>query len=189
MNIAKWSITLLMSLMTFSWYFYNLNSSVHIQMDSRVLDSTIDTIVTDLSVRQFNTEGQLIHVLTTPLLQHIPASNKHLLKEPLITVQEPNQGSWEIHAREATALNGGKQISFNKQVIVHQHKFNQTEPTTLMSEEIIYFPQEKLAVSTKEVTFRQVNNHIKSTGMKAYLAENRVELLQHAQAHYEPQNG
>lgn len=192
MSLTKhtgWLITAMLSVACSVWYFVNSSHPIKITLDEQTLSTAIDTIVTELSVQQFDIEGTLIHSLHTPLMQHIPENNTHLLKTPHIIVKEANQAPWEIHAETATALYGGKQITFNKNVIVHQNKYKLTEETTLTTEEITYFPKDKLATTLKEVTLKQANNQMQSTGMKAYLAENRVQLLGNARGHYEPNHG
>ncbi|MDP3704548.1 MAG: LPS export ABC transporter periplasmic protein LptC [Legionellaceae bacterium] len=192
MSLTKhtgWIITAILSVASSVWYFTHAPHSIKITLDEQTLSTAIDTIVTELSVQQFDVEGRLIHSLQTPLMQHIPKNNTHLLTTPHIVVKESNQAPWEIRSETATALYGGKQITFNNNVIVHQKKYKQTEETTLTTDEITYFPKNKLATTSKEVTLKQANNQMQSTGMKAYLAENRVQLLGNARGHYEPQHG
>jgi len=181
-----WLVVAAVSIACSVWYFVLSSNPIKITLDRHTLTTTIDTLVTDLAVRQFNAEGQLTHFLQTPLMQHIPENNTHLLTTPHILVKEDKQPPWEIHANHATALHGGQQITFSQHVIVHQHHDKQSEETILKTEEITYFPKEKLATTLKEVTLTQAHNQMQSTGMKAYLAENRVQLLSNTRGHYEP---
>lgn len=186
---AIWLLITLLSLAGFGWYYTHAFQHAKIKFDKRAWATSSDTIITHLAVQQFNPEGKLIHYLRTPYMQHFPSNKTHILKKPQIIVMEKDQAPWEINAEEATALEGGKQITFNRNVIVHQAKDEKSEETTLLTEEITYFPESKFATTLKEVTLNQTNNQVKSTGMKAYLAENRVQLLSNARGHYEPNQG
>ncbi len=169
------------------WYF--ARSPTHIQLDTQTLSTTPDTSITHLTVQQFDANGQLSHSLKTPLMHHIPLNNTHQLTTPFIMITQKNQPAWEIHAKNATAIQGGQQITFNNDVIIHQKKDAHTQASTLKTEEITYFPKTQLATTLKDVTFVQSGNRVQSTGMNAYLAENRVQLLSHTRGTYASNQG
>ena len=66
---------------------------------------------------------------------------------------------------------------------------NNQAPFTIDAEEMNYIPQTNLAETLSHVTVTQAGNTIQSEGMKAYLAENRLELLHQARAVYDPSHG
>ena len=190
MNAAKqaaWLLIALLALAGSGWYF--ASSTPVIKLDDQTLSTTPDTIISQLTVQQFDVKGQLSHYLQTPLLRHIPLDDTHLLDTPHIIIAQPNQPVWEIHARKAVALRGGEKITFKNDVIIHQKKDEHREETTLNTEELIYFPKKKLATTQKEITIVQAKNTVRSTGMKAWLAENRVKLLNNARGTYVPNHG
>lgn len=190
MNAAKqaaWLFFALINLAFSCWYFA---SSKPVQrLDEQTLNTTANMIVNHLTVRQFDADGLLVNYLRTPLMQHIPLNNTHWLKTPHIIVAQIDQPTWEIHAQEATALHGSQQITFNKQVVVHQKKDEHTEESTLKTESLTYFPKDKLATTLLDVTYERPGSIVQSTGMKAYLAEKRVKLLSQARGTYEPKRG
>lgn len=185
---AGWLFLALISLAFSGWYFA---SSVNVQkLDDQTLATTADTIITELTVRQFNQDGKLIHSLQTPLLHHIPQRNMHWLKQPFIQLTESMDApAWEIHAQEALSYDGGEKITFKKQVVMHQPEGHKSAPSTLKTEEMTYFPQKKLAFSEKKMTFEQPGTRVTSIGMKAFLNEKRVQLLSRARGLYEPKHG
>jgi lipopolysaccharide export system protein LptC len=146
-------------------------------------------MVTKLTVRQFDASGLMVNYIQTPLLHHIPSKNTHLLKTPHIIIKQQNQPAWEINAQQATALYGGKQITFNNNVVIHQEKDEHTLPSTLKTEALTYYPQNKLATTKLDVTYERPGTIVQSTGMKAYLAEKRVLLLSQARSTYVPNSG
>lgn len=190
MNSLKQTLWLLFTLLILAgsgWYYSN-TASVS-QLDNETLSSTIDATVTGLTVRQYNIEGTLINLLTTPLMEHIPKGDIHLLKTPHITIKQDNQPAWEINSIKAKSYEGGEKITFIEQVIVHQNPDDKTQESTLKTEEVTYFPKEKRATTDLFVTFEQPGNMIQSTGMNAYLEEKRVELLHQARGSYVPAKG
>ena len=184
---AAWLFLAVMCIACSSWYF--ASSPVIIKLDKHTLSTTIDMAINNLTVHQFNAEGQLVNYLQTPLMHHISENNTHLLKAPHIVVSQPNQPTLEIHSQQATALYGGQQITFNKNVVIHQSKNENTQESTLKTEAITYFSKDKIATTALDVTYERAGNIVKATGMKAYLAEKRVQLLSNARGSYEPSTG
>ncbi|RUR08968.1 LPS export ABC transporter periplasmic protein LptC [Legionella sp. km772] len=187
MNMAKQTIWLLVAallLIGSSWYYKQLKPTI--RLDNETLSTTIDSTVTKLTVRQFNENGELANLLTTPLMEHIPKDNIHLLQTPHIVIKEKDQPEWEINSRTAKSYQGGERITFINKVVVHQNPDKKTQESTLKTEEVTYFPKEKRATTELFVTFEQPGNIIESTGMNAYLEEKRVELLHGAKGSYAP---
>lgn len=184
---AEWLFLALLALAGSGWYF--ASSSRVIKLDDQTLSTTPDTIISELTVQQFDAQGQLSQYLQTPLMRHIPQDNTHQLETPHIIITQPNQPAWDIHAQKATALHGGQQITFNHEVIIHQKKNKNREETTLTTEELTYFPKNQLATTTQEITILQAKNTVRSTGMNAWLADNRVQLLNNARGTYAPNHG
>lgn len=190
MNAAKqalWAFITLFCLACSSWYF--ASSKPMIKLDQKTLSTTTDMTINHLVVHQFDSQGQLANSLITPLMHHIALNDTHVLKKPYIMIAQENQPAWEIHAEQATSLHGGQEITFNKNVIIHQAQDEQTLESTLKTESMTYFPKDKLASTILEVTYERPGNIVQSTGMKAYFAEKRVLLLSNARGTYVPKPG
>ncbi len=190
MNAAKqagWLFLTILALAGSGWYF--ASSSPLLKLDNDTLSTTPDTIISELMIQQFNDKGEISHYLHTPVLYHIPLHNTHKLKTPHIIVTQLNHPSWEINAEHATAIGGGQEITFQSNVIIHQNKDEHREETTLKTEELTYFPKSQLATTPKDIQITQAKNIVKSTGMNAYLSENRVQLLSNARGTYAPNAG
>ncbi len=184
---AFWLFFTLISLAFTSWYFAASNTKN--QLDEQTLTRTVDVIIQDLEVRQYDAQGHLVNRLNTPLLKHTPQQNKHWFKAPRIEVREGEQPPWEISANEATSLDGGQQITFSQDVVIHQAKHPGSPESTLKTEEIIYYPKNKKATTEKHVMFFQPGNHVESEGMVAWLDQKRVQLTGNARGRYDPTHG
>ncbi len=183
---ATWFFIALILSAFLAWYLASEKPIV--RLDEKSLSTSTDAVIKQLTVQQFDATGQRVHFLQTALLRHIPYNNTHELSAPHIYVAQ-NDSNWEIHAKQAVALYGGQQITFKKHVRIHQKKDAHHEASLLKTEEITYYPKEKLAITEKNILFKQAGNFIQSKGMKAYLAENRVKLLGNARGMYESKAG
>lgn len=180
---AIWLFGALLALACSGYYFAIPAATV--RLDAKTLSTTADTIITNLSVRQFDSHGQLSNYMHTKELRHIPQGNTHLLTTPHIIIAQAKQPNWDIRAAKARAINGGEQITFTHRVVVHQPQDSHTQESTLRTEELTYFPKQKLAVSKVAITFERPGSIVHSQGMRADLANDHVQ-LSNAHATYEP---
>ncbi len=92
---------LMAALATLGWY--GVGRSPNYRLDPHTLSTLPDHQITALELRQFNTEGQLIHHLTTPYMHHVPEHNEHWAKTPHLNAITQHQPNWIVRALEATA--------------------------------------------------------------------------------------
>lgn len=179
---AGYFLLLLIALCYISWYLASAPTLT--QLDEHTLLTTADTVVYALTVRQFDKQGHLLNQLNTPLLRHIPKNNSHLIKDPHIIVSQNNHPTMTIHSQFATALYGGREITFKQDVVIHQAKDDKNPESSLKTEKITYFTKAQLAVTDLPVSWEQAGNCVQAIGMKAFLAEKRVQLLSKARGTY-----
>jgi len=186
MNAAKqavWMFFALIALACSGWYF--ASKPLTARLDPQTLANTEDTIVTNLVVSQYNDQGTLINQLSSPQMKHIPQQNTHLLANPHILIVEQNQPAWEIQATSATGIDGGKQITFSQNVVIHQQAGEHNLENTFTTEELIYFPKTKYATTALPVFFSQPGSTMHAKGMHAWLDEKHIELLSNTRITYE----
>ncbi len=182
---AAWLFCSLVALAFSSMYF--ASSKPVKRLDDSTLSKTADILVSNLIIRRFDIAGNLINFIETPMMQHIPENNIHLLTSPKLTLAETNQPAWEISAKMAKGLNGGEQITFIQDVIIHQGKSKNGEESTIKTEILDYFPKTKIASTEAPVSFAQAGSIVHSHGMKANLEEKKVHLSQ-VKANFEPKH-
>ena len=191
MNTAKqfmWLFFTLIILACSGWY-YSRSAINLLRLDHETLTNSVDTIISDVTVRQFNQQGTLANIFSSPIMHHVQKDNVYLFKRPHIIVHQKDQPPWDISSHKAKSFEGGNRVTFIGNVIVHQNNGSKTQESILKTEEVTYFPKEKKASSEVLVTYKQSGNIIQSTGMNAYLDERRVELLHKARGSYVPTNG
>lgn len=185
MNAAKQAVWLFMVLLALSGLGWYCASSDPVQrLDKETLAKTVDLTVYHLVAKQFDAQGQLLHRLETPQLQHIPYDNTHELVTPYVMFSQSEQPPWELRAQTAKAINGGQMITFSDDVVIHQIDPHTNTESTITTEELTYYPKKKLAVTDKEICLKRPGSVVQSDGMRAYLADSRVELMRNARGQY-----
>ncbi|KTC85608.1 MULTISPECIES: LPS export ABC transporter periplasmic protein LptC [Legionella] len=185
---AAWLCCVLIALACSGWYYVSSTSSVN-RLDDQTLSNSADMIISNLTVKRFDEMGKLVNYLFSPEVQHIPNNNMHFFSSPRLALTEAqgNQPAWEISSKQGKAINGGERIIFTNDVVVHQNKGQHNQESTLKTEELTYLPKDKLATSQVAVSFEQPGRTVHSEGIKVYLADKRVQLLNQARATFEPQ--
>lgn len=179
---------LMLLLAAAGWYAAS-SSHLNFHLDDQTLSQIPDAVVKDLTYKQFDNTGKLVNELRTDLLLHIPLKDQHWLRMPRVKVIEADQSQWLISAKQALATQGGEAITFKRDVVVHQPANGKHAESTFKTEEIIYYPKTKLAATDKAVRFEQPGTVVQSRGMRADLAEKRVQLLHQARGSYQSKQG
>lgn len=190
MNSIKQALSFLCILILLagsSWYFGS--STVLEKLDEGTLSRTADMFVHNLKVHKFDADGILVHQLSAPSMQHYPQDDSYIFQKPFIIVNQKDQPAWNIRSEKAQSRHAAETITFTEQVVVHQNAGKTTQESTMTTEKIVYYPKEKKASSDALVTFEQPGNTLQSTGMTAWLAEKRVQLLHQARGKYVPKVG
>lgn len=188
MNAAKQAIWLFIALLTLACSsLYFARSKPIKRLHESVLSTTADTVISDLVVKRFDETGKLVNYMQTPDLQHVPANNTHLIKSPHLILSQNDEPPWEIRASHAKSINNGEQITFIKEVVIHQGKNKKGQESTIKTEILDYFSKTKIASTDAPVRFEQPGSVVLSNGMKAYFEDKRVE-LSHARATFEPKH-
>ena len=188
-RLLNWACILITGFVCSFWYYMSNSSANRLAIDKEKLKNSVDITVTDISFKGFNQKGELANYLETPLVEHVPKNNTHLLTKPHIIVKEEDEAPWDINAKYAKAVKGGHKITFSKDVTIAQKKDIKNGNILLRTEEITYFPNKKYAITKKDVKLQQDESIVEATGLKAFLAENRIQFLSKARGHYEQKNG
>lgn len=181
---AFWLFFVLIALACSGLYF--ARSAQPLRLNAKDLSKATDTVITDVSLKRFDESGKLVNVLKTPEIRHIPENDQHLFESPYIQVAEANQPVWEIRSKRGRAVNKGEEITFIEQVVIHQAQGEHNQESTMRTEELHYFPKQKIASTELAVSFEQPGSILHSQGMKAWLADKHIQLLSNARATYEP---
>lgn len=187
MNASKQALWLFLALIALACSgLYFARQTEPLKLNAKELSQTTDTIITQVHLKRFDESGKLINLLKTPEIRHIPDNDQHLFKSPYILVAEANQPAWEIRSERGHAINKGEEITFSEKVVIHQAPGEHNQESTMRTEELHYFPKQKIASTTLAVSFEQPGSILHSQGMKAYLADRHIQLLSNARATYEP---
>jgi LPS export ABC transporter protein LptC len=148
--------------------------------------------ITNVKVRQYDSEGNLHYQLNTPLIRQFQinesASNLDygLFDTPVfMLINDPEKPGWLITAQEGRRDNNGLWISLSTDVVARQTSEKQGD-ITIATTDLRLNTQEQFAETSKAVTIDTEKSHMSATGLHADLKRDHIELLSHVKGTYEP---
>lgn len=150
--------------------------------------------MTDIKLREYDTSGNLRNILTTETAEHFQINPNQpgihdytLLKQPrMIFSDAADVAPWNLTANDGRIDQNGQLVTLLNDVRVYQQSSDEGLLELLTSELRIKASQQ-YAETDKAVKMRAQQGHLDTLGMKAYLGEDRIELLSQVRGTYEPQ--
>lgn len=150
--------------------------------------------MTDIELREYDESGNLRNILTTATAEHFQVNPTRPGAEDYTMLQQPQMvfsdaadlAPWHLTAKEGKIDQNGQLVTLINDVRVHQRTSEQGLLELLTSELRIKAGQQ-YAETDKAVKMRAQQGHLDTVGMKAYLSEDRIELLSRVRGTYEPQ--
>lgn len=188
-KLINWLSIIVTTSLCIFWFYMSNTKTEDFIIDKNILKNSIDITINNLNLKEFNKLGKLANYIESQEINHIPKNDTHILTNPHIIVKEGEQQPWDINAKIAKATNGGKKVTFSKDVKIIQLQPQNTGNIMLYTDKITYFPNKKYAITKNDVKLQQNNSIVEATGLKAYLTESRIQFLKNARGHYEQNHG
>ncbi len=147
----------------------------------------------NIETLEFDTEGMLRYRLSTPNAHHFQQDNDQpgpedytLVRQPHLIFYPANESQpWIIRADQGRTRADGREVSLNIGVLAEQHSARQgliQVETDALRVDIV----EQYAETDKAVKMRAQQGQLETLGMRAYLSEDRIELLSQVRGVYAP---
>ena len=149
--------------------------------------------MTDIELMEFGADGTLHNVLITSSAEHFQTTvNKPgpddvtLLENPQMIFRGATAGlPWFLSAETGRIEQNGRQVTLLTNVNAHQDSEKQGL-IEIQTDELHIKTAQQYAETDKAVNMRARQGNLSTIGMKAYLSEDRIELLSKVRGTYEP---
>lgn len=142
-----------------------------------------DYFARQITTKQFDKNGDQQSQLTSKSMQHFANDTTRLLEVTLILYRH-GEAPIQITADEAYITDHSHKIRLQDHVRLHQKASNTNSEKTVLTDEMIYFPKQKLASTDKAVVYREPNTEVHSIGMQFDLKTQQIHLSSKARGHY-----
>jgi len=140
----------------------------------------------------FNAQGTLHYTVEATTTQHFRTNAKHTskgdytdLSAPSVRLfQAPNTPAWHITSEHGQITNNGETITLwgNAKVWkINEHQ----QKSELVSERLVVIPERQYVETDKAVMLTTTGSTTRATGMRAYLQQDKIELLSNVRGTHE----
>ena len=148
--------------------------------------------MTNVDTRDFDANGALHYQLKTPLIRHYQINEKPSEKDytlfdlpQLVFLGDAEKPAWYVTAQAGRSDNNGEIFTLSTDVLVQQE--SQTQGiVSINTAELRLNTREQFAETNKAVTMRSAKTQLETTGLRAYIKQDRIELLSNVTGTYEP---
>lgn len=166
---------------------------------SDLLDNTLakatnfpQAYMTDIEIREHDLSGKLRNTLITRSAEYYQFDSKGpssadytLLEQPNLVVTGAGSAPWVVTADQGRIDQNGQRVTLTDNVRAAQQSAEQGL-IELLTSELRIKTAEQYAETDKAVKMRAQQGHLDTIGMKAFLSEDRIELLSQVRGTYEP---
>lgn len=148
------------------------------------LDTRLNYALRDFSGRLLDQSGHTSLELSAPLLRNDAESGVGTVERPDIHIQQDGE-QWYISAESAVIAADREVITLAGEVNVRRRNPATGEQVDIRTRELVLNVTPRTASTRSEVRIEQAGDWLRATGMNLDMINERYELLQAVQGHYE----
>ena len=180
---AKLLLSLFASIMILGyWGFYEPQYDLP-QLPADQADQQVDGFIIGAITVKYDLDGNPKEELVSERMTHYPVTDRTTLLKPELLIHRQNRSSVRVVADDGEVGPNNTEVILrhNVSMIEQQHQGFSMETDYLRME-----PDNDYAETDAPVTLRHRTGEMRSIGMKAYLAEDRLQLLENVRGFHEP---
>lgn len=151
--------------------------------EAQMPERQVDSYMVNALSRQYDSQGQLEQRLLADRVTHYADSEHSLLANPDMLIYRQQQSPLHIQAEEGEVSADREQIWLRRNVVLTEQ---QPEAMTLLTEFLRVELDRDYAETDLPVRLNYPQGRKDAVGMQAYLAEDRVLLLDEVRSYHEP---
>lgn len=177
----SFALTLIVSALIIGFWGFHDPDSQPSQTQSSEDENSVDAFLSGIESVQYDQQGQPSHKIIADALTHYSLSEHSVMENPDMTFYRSAASPIRLTAKTAEANADQTEIWFRHDVFIDE----QTQGgMTMATERLRLEPDNDFAETDLAVTLKAPSGTTHAIGMKAYLAEDRVELLKDVRSTY-----
>lgn len=165
------------------WGFREPHQAVTDLRDQRLLDEEVDGYLLKARMVEFDSTGEPRRILTAARIDHYPQRDLTLAASPEITLMRKDGNPLHVTARQGLLRHGDNQIELQDEVVVADLD---TPRYRLETPSLTLYPDRDYAETDAPVHIFHLSGETRAIGMRMFLDQDRVQLLQRVRGIHEP---
>ncbi len=177
MTSLRWKIVIVLSLLAIgsAWLLNRLSENGSTEIS--VLRHDPDNYMHDLTTLTMNKDGSVKNKLYADYMAHYPDDNTIELINPKLEIFRPGKPPTTITAEKGWVTDDNEVILLSGKTRLIQIDAEGIRELEILTSDVRVLMDQEYAETDKPATIIGKKTTINSTGMKAYIGENRLELL------------
>ena len=117
---------------------------------------------------------------------HFPDTNTHEFQRPDMIIYRPEGAPWHVQSERGWLSSSGDVMLLLGKVHIWRNSVDNQKALDVRTEDLRVLPEREYGETDKHVTITTPTSRTTGTGMRAHLADNRLEILNDVKTHYEP---
>ncbi len=163
------------------WYYVHEH---HARMLVQLPPDHYDYYATNVEYTAFDEHGVMNRRYTSKKLQHFRRNSTTDFEHPIMTVHQENSPPWVISADHGQAQNNDEKITLWDHVRVQQANSKTHTSSLILTDRLYYLPKQQFASTDAVITYHQPGSSMQAQGMRAYLDQQRVQLMSNTRGRY-----
>lgn len=184
-NRALLALGVLLLLAVFSEWLLSVNNGP--SASKTTVSHDPDYTMENFIITTMGATGAPEHRLQARYMAHYPDDGSTELTAPQFTLYERDDGPWQVSAGRGWVGGGQKFVVLRDNVLVENPQAGPGKAMRMTTSELEVLPDDKFAQTGQPVTLRSQNALTHAVGMRAYLDEERLQLLSKVKGTYAPE--
>lgn len=183
-NRALLALGVLLLLAVFSQWLLSVNTGP--SAPKTTVSHDPDYTMENFIITTMGATGAPEHRLQARYLAHYPDDGSTELTAPQFTLYERDDGPWQVSAGRGWVGGRQKFVVLRDNVLVENPQAGPGKAVRMTTSELEVLPDDKFAQTGQPVTLQSQNALTHAVGMRAYLDEERLQLLSKVKGTYAP---
>ncbi|MCC6202667.1 MAG: LPS export ABC transporter periplasmic protein LptC [Gammaproteobacteria bacterium] len=144
-----------------------------------------DYYLVDMERRKHDAAGRLRSVLRAARLEHFADDDTATLVHPSLEIYNDNDWSWLVQAESGWSNGDGTEVLLHGPVEIWRRAADGAVRIHVSTSELRVLPDRQYAETDRAATIRESRSTTTGIGLRANLAENRVEILKQVVIQYD----
>ncbi len=150
--------------------------------------SGADYYMTRFTATEMDESGHPKHRIQAEYMAHSAEDDTIKLTQPQAILFRPGEADWQLQANHGVVEEKGELLRLKGDVLAQQPAYANQPMTEFRTDTLLLKPNDHYAETGDPVVLTHGKSRIDAVGMRAFLEEERVELLSAVRGYYEPQH-
>ena len=185
LRILVVTIILILVAMATMWIEDDSKKQTAASKESKKVQHVPDYFMENFEITTMNEKGQPSSLLISEKMLHYPDDDSTELSKPLMTMYRDTGEPWKISSDRGWVSSNNELILLSGNVVIDRSSGPNNRPVKVYTDRLRIHPKTDFAETDRPVTMFSDKRRTTAIGMRAYVRQGQLQLLNDVRVHYE----